>query len=183
MKKFTKFKTEIKKAVSLFWAHREALLAHHPDCKEFEDDCYHVGEKRLCVGCFTAYPIAIAILIFGALGIFPWSYDRLLLYGFIAGMVQLLSATRLTDIKPIKVITKIFLGIGIGFFTLGIFSIPIRLFYRLVIFFICLNITGLFSFVRMKKIRKICNSCDEEENWRGCPSFQEEDSTADKTDL
>lgn len=175
MKKFTKFKIEVKKALSLFWTHREALLAHHPDCEKFEDDCYHVGAKRLCVGCFTAYPIGVSILILGAMGIFPWSYNRLLLYGFLAGMVQLLSATRFTEIKPIKITTKIFLGVGIGFFTLGIFSLPIRLFYRLVIFFICLNIAGLFSFIRMKKIEKTCISCEDEQNWRECSAFQEED--------
>ncbi len=167
------FKDDVKEAFRLFWSARDYVLSHHPDCKEYEEDCYQVGKKRLCIGCFTAYPVALTILILWIFNLIEVTYSGGLMIGFIFGMIQLFSLTGLSDIRKVKILIKVCLGIGIGFFTIGIFSLPLLFILRLLLFLICLNIVGFFSFLRMRKIKKICNQCEHERDWENCPGFGE----------
>jgi len=167
------FKNEFKEFLNFLREKSDYLLSHHPICDEFDDDYYHVGDKRLCVGCFTAYPIAISIIILWRLGFIRIETYLAFLMGLLIGSLQFLSLTRVSEIKIGKISIKVLLGIGIGFFTIGIFSLSQPLILRVLLFFICMNIAGFFSFLRMKKIKKTCEECKYEKDWDNCPGFDE----------
>lgn len=164
--------SELKEFLKLLGDSKEYLLSHHPSCDKFQNDCYHLGEKRLCVGCFTAYPIALAIIALWFLGVIDISILMMFIIGLFFGSLQFLSLTGISDIKLGKVIIKIFLGVGIGFYTTAIFSLPIYWLLRLVIFILLINVAALFSFLRMRKINRICEECEYEKNWSRCPGFE-----------
>ncbi|MFO7791792.1 MAG: hypothetical protein R6W73_02275 [Candidatus Saliniplasma sp.] len=151
---------------------KDYLLSHHPTCSKFKDDVYHLGDRKLCVGCFTAYPIAIFLIILWILGIIRVNTSHAFLIGILSGSLQFLSLTPLSEVKTGKIIIKIFLGIGIGFFTIGIFSLPIIFILRLILFILCINAASFYTFLRMKKIKKICERCEYERGTSDCPGFE-----------
>jgi len=150
---------------------RPFLLSHHPHCKYFDDDVYHVGKHRLCIGCFTSYPIAIVIAVSWFLGFLPFDWFILMLSGLMFGLIQLLSFTRFTDRKGIKVLVKVFLGLGFGFFASSILAMPIALWLKVVTFINLGILTGMLGIFRYKKIYKICEKCEYRGNYYLCPGF------------
>jgi hypothetical protein len=147
------------------------MLSHHPHCKYFEDDVYHVGKHRLCIGCFTSYPIAIVVVALWFLGFFPYWWHILMLLGLAFGLVQLLSFTSLTDRKGMKIFVKVFLGLGFGFFASAILAMPIPLWFKVVTFINLGFTTSMLGFFRYKKIIKICEKCEYKSNYETCPGF------------
>lgn len=149
-------------------------MSHHPSCQTFDDDVYHVRGRRLCIGCFTSYPIAIFIVCLWLFGFISMPIRDYFILGFFSGMVQFASASRLSDKRPVKIAIKVFLGLGMGFFTIGVFSIPIHIILRILLFFILVQVTGLFSFFRMKKFESICRDCEYYGSWEKCPGFKDD---------
>jgi hypothetical protein len=147
------------------------ILSHHPHCKYFEDDVYHVGKHRLCIGCFTSYPVAIIVVVLWFLGVLPDHWFLLILVGFFFGLIQLLSFTRLTDKKGVKIVVKFFLGLGFGFFASGILAMPIPLWFKVLTFINLGILTGLLGIFRYKKVSKICEICEYKGNYTICPGF------------
>jgi hypothetical protein len=147
------------------------LLSHHPHCKYFENDVYHLGKHRLCIGCFTSYPIAIFVVALWFLGIIPYLWPTLLLLGLFFGLIQLLSFTRLTDKKGVKIIVKVFLGLGFGFFASGVLAMPLPLWFRVVTLINLGFATGMLGFLRYKKVIKTCERCEYKGNYYVCPGF------------
>lgn len=147
------------------------ILSHHPHCRYFDDDVYHVGRHRLCIGCFTSYPIAIVVVAFWFLGFFPYSWIVLTLLGLVFGLIQLLSFTRLTDRKDVKILVKVSLGLGFGFFGSGILAMPIPLWLKVVTLINGVIATGMLGVFRYKKIIKICEKCEYKGNYYICPGF------------
>ncbi len=168
----SEFGSEFKEFIGLLRRSKDYLLAHHPSCDKFEEDCYHIGEKRLCVGCFTAYPTALMIIVIWLFGLIDISIGWKFLIGTFFGSLQFFSLTRISDFKFGKIVIKVFLGLGIGFFTIAIFSIPVHILVRIFLFIGCINIAGFFSFLRMKKIENICDSCEYNREWSNCPGFE-----------
>lgn len=150
---------------------RPFLLSHHPHCSYFKDDVYHVGRRRLCIGCFTSYPIAIIVVALWFLGFFPYFWHILILLGLSFGLVQLLSFTRLTYKKGVKILVKIFLGLGFGFFASGVFAMPIPLWLRVVTIINLGIATGMLGVFRYKKVIGICERCEYKGNYYICPGF------------
>lgn len=148
------------------------LLSHHPRCEKFENDCYEIKGKKLCIGCFTAYPIALIFIIFVYFNFINLSYRQFITLGVIFGSVQFFSMHKKANAKLIKILIKIFLGIGLGAFTSGIFLLPLQLFFRVILFILCIQISAYFSFFRIKKIHEICKSCEYKEDWENCPGFK-----------
>lgn len=155
----------------IFWEGRYYFLSHHPLCERFKDDCYEIRGHRLCIGCFTAYPIALFSIVLYYLINIEISYQYLILIGTCTGGVQFLSLHPKSNRKWIKIFIKVFLGIGFGAFTIGIFSLPFPLIHRLIIFILCVQITSYFAFLRIKKIREVCKNCEFEKDWGNCPGF------------
>ncbi|MFW5928664.1 MAG: hypothetical protein ACOCSL_05605 [Thermoplasmatota archaeon] len=171
-----KLKNEFREFLHVLRENRKYFLSHHPDCSEFEDDVYHFMGKKFCVGCFTAYPTAGIIIMLWILGLIRISTTYAFLIGLSLGSIQFLSLTSISDMKFGKIIIKVFLGLGIGFFIIAIFSLPVTLVLRLLLFFISLNVAGFFSFLRMRKIKARCEECEFEKDWSICPGFTSDPS-------
>jgi hypothetical protein len=162
---------EFKEMFRVLKAGKPYFLSHHPLCDRYKKDCYTIGSKRLCIGCFTSYPIAIVIVLLWYFDMIDMPYLLLFLIGFLAGMVQFLSIFPFSENRKIKIAIKVSLGIGMGLFTAGIFSLPIPSLLRIVLFILCIQISGLFSFLRMRKIKEKCRRCEYRGDWGTCPGF------------
>lgn len=162
---------DLREMKNIFREWKFYFLSHHPKCEKFKDDCYNVKGRKFCIGCFTAYPITLFYISLAFFNIIDLSYKFQIIIGLATGSVQFLSLHPKFNKKWIKIIIKIFLGIGLGAFTTGIFLLPLLLFQRMILFLFCLQITGYFSFFRMKKIRNICMKCEYEQDWENCPGF------------
>jgi uncharacterized membrane protein YidH (DUF202 family) len=147
------------------------ILSHHPNCRYFENDVYNVGGRRLCIGCFTSYPIALLVVALWFLDFIPFSWPTIILLGLIFGLVQLLSFTRFTDNKSVKIFVKIFLGLGFGFFTSGILAMPVVLWLRAVTIINLAILTSMLGVLRYKKVYRICERCEYKGNYSICPGF------------
>lgn len=163
---------ELKEFFQVLKDKSDYLLSHHPICPQFQNDVYNLGSRKLCIGCFTAYPIAIFLIVLWILGFIQINTSHAFLIGILTGSLQFLSLTPLSDFKTGKIIIKIFLGIGIGFFTIGIFSLPVILLLRVILFGLCINIASFYTFLRMKKIKKICERCGYEGGMSNCPGLE-----------
>ena len=151
------------------------VTSHAPDCREYRGEFLRIGRLKLCVGCFVSYPLAILIvvsyLIFGnVLGIPFYAY---IVFGAIFGMFQVLNLLNVSKHPVSKVIVKICLGIGLGLITIGVFTIPLHLIFRIVIFFFLVNIARAIGGFRLQRMEKICKKCPQYDNWYYCEGFKE----------
>jgi len=149
------------------------LLSHHPDCDSFSEDVFTVRGVKFCVGCSVAYPIAIFIFILWLAGAFsPNNWPYYLLFGVLSGSVELLSLKGFTTIRNRKAVVKFFLGIGWGLTTIGVFSLPVDILLRIVIFFDLFMANAALTMKRSGNIDKICENCPWFKH-RGidCPGF------------
>jgi len=147
------------------------LLSHHPDCEMFANDYYRIGHLKLCKGCFTAYPTAILIIVLHIMNIIQFQWYEYIIYGVVVGSAQFLSFTDITRYNSIKIFVKIFLGIGVGFVIIGVFTAPFNILIRLFTFFFLVNLAGILSYFRIKKMTRICLECEWKADWNNCPGF------------
>ena len=154
-------------------------LAHHPLCGKFEEDTYHFGRWRLCIGCSTSYPIAIWIVILllinkvtnNNLIIMDWWL--LLIIAMITGIPQIFSSLGKTRSKRIKILTKITLGISMGTITMAIFLLPLPLLLRLTLFTIGFILSAFIGGTRSISLLRTCKRCQYDGDWFICPGFLE----------
>lgn len=152
---------------------RPLLLSHHPGCDHFAEDVFNVGKHKLCIGCFVSYPVALSIVALWLLGFFQYPYATHFLIGIPAGLVQLLSYTKLSDRKAAKIVMKLCLGIGFGFATLGIFTLPILLWQRVWVFVNMFLFANSINYLRYRKIQKTCDVCEYAADFSRCPGFED----------
>jgi len=132
-----------------------------------------VGSHYLCLGCFIAYPLALVVVALSllvpaanALPVWAW-----LALGLTGGAIQLLSLKGYTRTKAAKIIVKLGLGLGLGAMTLFVFSLPGPLWYRIMVFVICLQGLSLMGAQREKVIDRTCRQCPYQAQWEKCPGF------------
>ncbi|UCE36300.1 MAG: hypothetical protein JSW00_12270 [Thermoplasmata archaeon] len=70
-------------------------------------------------------------------------------------------------------VIKTLLGLGFGFTTLGIFSLPFHWTFNTMIFIICVWIAGSLSFIRVKRMIKVCDDCKETSSIADCTYLKE----------
>ena len=148
-------------------------LAHHPLCSNFRADLLSLKGRYLCLGCFIAYPLALLVVVLyllvpsvNAIPMAAW-----LILGLTGGSIQLLSLKGHTRTKATKVIVKLGLGLGLGAMTLFVFNLPGPLWYRVMVFIICLQGLSLMGAQREKVIHRTCRLCPYQARWQGCPGF------------
>lgn len=64
------------------------VLSHHPLCDRFDEHVFHLGGRKVCRGCATAYPVAIIVLL-GLLIFHPLPYDALFILSVAAFVLNL----------------------------------------------------------------------------------------------
>jgi hypothetical protein len=165
---------DIKKDALLVKSLYPLITSHSPDCTTFEGEFFSIGRVKLCVGCFLSYPLAILFvvlyLVFGnVLGIPFYFY---ILFGAVFGLFQLLNLLNISNLRVSKIIVKLCLGIGLGMITIGIFTIPIHLIFRILIFIVGMSMARSIAGFRLYRIEKICKKCPQYDNWYYCDGFK-----------
>ncbi len=87
---------------------KELLLSHHPDLPCFNNDVIILFNRRICAGCFLAYPTAFLVLIF----LRPSGYESIFL-SLAFGLISQLR--RLSKVLIIQHLCRIVAGIALGF--------------------------------------------------------------------
>jgi hypothetical protein len=175
---------ELKKGFRYFKHAHPYLLSHHPHCKYYAKDFLKIGKWRFCWGCIVTYPTFIAVLIglllLGIHNDFTWW--QFIIAGVIFGSFELISLWRKgTGLRHRTI--KFFLGIGLALTTIGVFTIPIHLAFRIVIYFYLYMMAGLFGSLRIIAMEKKCRKCRWKGNWYRCPGFEELNSSLEKEGL
>ena len=150
------------------------LLSHHPNCDHFSKHVYHVGKRRLCIGCFTFYPSIVITILFTLLFIDLNSYNLIIIFNlsYIFMLPVILNFLKLTKFRVLKIFSKVSLGIGIGLYLIAIFGLP---FHILIKIFTILEINifvGVIAYIRSNHIKKECEACDYRGDWDSCPGMK-----------
>ncbi|NHK32674.1 MAG: hypothetical protein FK730_15090 [Asgard group archaeon] len=165
------------------WSTIQLLLAHHPDCKEYESHVFKIGKLRLCRGCTLSYPPAYALpLIFifwqTAQDFFLakalWFHNLL---WFTLGFILLTIITLITRrySKIINDIYKFTRGALLGFlFIVVIGEVRTSTWYLAIISGVMI-LSGLFylSVKRGKDMEKTCNECEWGAEFYSCPGWKD----------
>jgi len=170
------FKKKIKRIRLFLHDIKPILLSHHPNCKYFSEHVYHIGRYKLCIGCFTYYP-TIVITIILSLIFFEMTLDTIYIMfytSFLFFLPLILNALELTKYKILKIFTKISIGIGTGWFILGVIFMP---FFPIIMkIFLILEVnffTGVIAYIRANRLEKDCKKCKYKKDWRNCPGMKE----------
>jgi hypothetical protein len=150
------------------------LLSHHPICDNFTSHTLRFGKHRLCIGCFIGYPTAlIGIIIIYFLLLFRVLTSSFFFYiSFILLSFFILSPLGLTQIKKVKILQKILIGLGSAFLFWHLWTLPnpfvVNFIYFILIFgllMILLNTYHAYGFYQT------CKKCQYALNWEQCPAF------------
>ncbi len=142
-------------------------LAHHPRCYPFRHDVYRVAGVELCVGCFTAYPIAAATLV--ALASLPaLAWWVVVAMGVFLGSAQALAIGGWTATRSRKIMVKVALGLGLGAVVFGVMAAPWTFAVRLLALAAGLVLAALAMAPRAIRMRRTCEGCFFQGDWERC---------------
>jgi len=150
------------------------LLSHHPNCEQFSKHVYNVGKKKLCIGCFTYYPTIIITIILTLILIDITVPNVIFLFNisFLFFLAVILNILKLTKTKLLKIISKILIGIGAGFFIVAAIFLPIHLIFKIIMIWELNMFGGIIAYIRIKGIEKNCLNCEYKKDWDNCPGMK-----------
>jgi len=165
---------ELKKGLRYFRSAYPHLLSHHPHCKYYDKDVLHIGKLKLCWGCIVTYPtMIIALVLITAFGWYrEFAWWQFFIAGIVFGSFELISLWRKGRGLRHRTI-KFFLGLGLAFMTVGVFTIPIHLIFRSIIYLYLYMAAGLLGSLRIIAMERKCKKCPWKGNWYRCPGFGE----------
>jgi hypothetical protein len=151
------------------------LLSHHPNCEMFSNHVYHLGKYKLCIGCFTFYPVLI--LTFTIITMFlELNINNLVLLfylSFLFFLPLILNIIGLTKYKFLKIFSKVAIGIGTGFQVTFIIYFPYFNIIMKILFLLDINmVIGVIAYIRGNHIKKDCLECEFEGDWSTCPGMK-----------
>ena len=149
------------------------LIAHHPPCDKFRSHTLNFKKIQFCIGCYIGIPSTIIGVIVGNLLLsqivsnFNLLYLGIFLFGF-----QLLSLTKITEYKIMKVIQKAIIGIGSGFILISAYNlINGSILFRLIILALIIIVGNIpLSFLHTRKSQNICDACEYKWKKEFCPT-------------
>ncbi len=100
----------------------DALTAHHPPGERFTNDVFRVGAVRLCVGCFTTYPVFLLVSAWLAFSALAPGGAGLLAIGLPLAAVQGISSLGWARVRAVKVAVKASLGLGLALCVHGVLT-------------------------------------------------------------
>ena len=154
------------------------LLSHHPSCPQYQDHTLNFPKirLRLCIGCFIGYPSALISILLGIYFIYPAISQKIyiFLFGIFLFLFQFLSLTKLTEIKPIKIIQKFLMGFGAGQVLVVSYNwINGSVLMKLIgVWGVILIFMGPISLLHYKSFRDTCENCLDRENSPDCIYFK-----------
>ena len=145
-------------------------FAHHPLCKNYQNEVFSINGMYLCKGCTEVYSSSIFIIILVAL-FNPLNYlhdFQLLLIALITAIPSFIGNFIHFKRRIIKDIIRIDLGIGIG---IGLSELVLisDLLSKLVVFCVLIVIYGLFTITRSG-----LNNSDNSELCSNCQQFNDQ---------
>ena len=156
------------------------LLSHHPLCSQYQDHTLNFSKIRLCIGCFIGYPSALISILLGFYFIYPAISQKiyLLFFGIFLFLFQLLSLTKLTEIKPIKIIQKFLMGFVVGqVLVVSYYWFPGSLLIKLIgVWGVILFFMAPIGFLHYRNLSDKCENCPERGNSLGCIYLNDEKS-------
>ena len=170
---FSKSKDIIKK----YW---HVAFSHHPSCSHYQDHTLNFSKirLRLCIGCFIGYPSAILSILLGIYFIYPAITQKIyiLLFGIFLFLFQLLSFTKLTEIKPIKIMQKFLMGFGVGqVLVVSYFWFKGSVIMKLIgVWGVILIFMAPIGLMHYRSFRDTCEKCSDRGNSHGCIYFNTE---------
>lgn len=157
-----------------FRAIKPIVWSHHPLCEEYKDHTLRILGKDICIGCFVGYTSAIIFLLIGSLtGLFSTLTQQLLWrYGWLFSAGFLFSLFRLTKYKPLKIFSKILIGMGLAFFLVAIWVYPWIIGVKILAIFLFLQMTFIIiNLVRALDMYHTCKKCAFKADWDHCPGM------------
>jgi len=150
------------------------LLSHHPDCETFSNHVYHIGKYKLCIGCFTFYPMVLITFIVVSLFL-DLNYINLIILAYLSFLFIspiVLNILGLTRYKFLKIFSKVATGIGAGLLIVFIIYFPyFNLIFR-ILFLLNINfLIGAIAYIRTNQIKKDCLKCEYKGDWQKCPGL------------
>jgi len=146
------------------------LLAHHPCCKEFDNDIIKIGKIRICIGCIIFIPFVLLTitLLFGDLVKLGRNYHFFGATGIILGMAQIFSLLLHIRRKIFKVMVKMSLGIGVGFVLYSIHLLPFKNVHKFTILMACMILASLLEFLKVFQMKRRCLMCRSYSDFPNC---------------
>ncbi|TFG28861.1 MAG: hypothetical protein EU532_04305 [Promethearchaeota archaeon] len=150
------------------------LLSDHPNCENFDDHVYHIGKYKLCIGCFTFYPVILLTIIFSLLFIDFTFYNLAFMFfiSFAFFSPIILNILGLTKYKFLKVFSKISTGIGVGLYLVSIIFFPVFFIFKILAIIPIGGFIFIISYIRMTHILKECEQCEYKGDWDSCPAMK-----------
>ncbi|MBD3215522.1 MAG: hypothetical protein GF311_23130 [Candidatus Lokiarchaeota archaeon] len=150
------------------------LLSHHPNCDKFSEHVYHLGRYKLCIGCFTYYPTILITIILSSIffDMSPQTIITLFFSSFLFFLPLILNFLELTKFKILKILTKVSIGIGTGWYILSIAYIPfLPLIIKILSIMEISFFTGVIAYIRANRLEKECRECKYKKDWNNCPGM------------
>lgn len=151
------------------------FLRHHPGCVNFKGHTIKLRKHEFCIGCFIGYPTSfITILILGVFELYKSIPSNFLItFGILFMSTFFLSFTGVTTIKIIKIIQKIFIGIGSALIFWGIFSLDFSVFTNSIIFLLVFStLLTLLNIYHAYGLYNECKKCESQFKWGQCSGFE-----------
>ncbi len=136
-------------------------LAHHPAGLRYQQDTYNVAGWRLCIGCFTTYPIFLAASAWLALAHPAGPWWAWLAAGLAVAFAQAVSSAGLARMRWQKVVVKTCLGLGLAAAVHGVLISPWPVLAQQVALVGMLAVAMLSAVPRALRIRAA--ACDDRE--------------------
>ncbi|KKK41909.1 hypothetical protein LCGC14_0735720 [marine sediment metagenome] len=161
--------------ISLFFSDiKPLLLSHHPNCNKFSKHVFHVGKYKLCIGCFTFYPVVgvtiLSISMFLNLNFVTLAVLFFLSFAFFTPII--LNISGLTRYRFLKIFSKISIGIGTGFLIVSTLFLPFFIIIKILILIEINFIVGVIAYIRNKHVKEVCLDCEYKSNWDTCPGMK-----------
>ena len=101
-------------------------LTHHPQCSRYENHYFTVGKYKICVGCTMLYiGWGLVLLLYLMARTLFTSSPWILIIAYFSGIVGSLAHVALKPEKKwIKAVSRGFLGVTFGAYTIGIILAP-----------------------------------------------------------
>ncbi len=150
VKFFKKIRQKFSRFRLLLSDFKPIMLSHHPNCDEFSSHVYHVGKRRLCIGCFTFYPVIIITIIVTLLFIDLNIYNVIGMYfiSFIFFIPIIFSVIGLTKFRFLKILSKASNGIGVVLHLVSVFLLPFPLIVKILTLLELNFLIGAIAYIR-----------------------------------
>lgn len=96
----------------------------------------------------------------------------LYLISFVFFAPIILNIVGLTKYKFLKIFSKAFNGIGVGFQIVSIILLPIPIILKILNLLEINFFIGVIAYIRSNHIKKECLNCEYEGDWDNCPAWK-----------